>query len=274
METVDEITKSLSDGLSLRQKKFIEDGNRLNDNSKKSEKILISAIDDIILPYCKKKFKDMFDSEIKLLKTISLYELQKIFHKNGGPEPNEDNKNVYMKPDGGIFVAIINGEEYPILIIEDKIQGTNDIRFKNGESKQALGNAIERGAKNIRGAEMLFSKPLNIFPYVLFASGCDFHSSETISKRIEMMNYGIPNHTIELSKTNKKNIKEEITKNILPNINISKRYGKDIVSIFVKTHKWNELENGASKWEKNEIGLICCNIIDKVCVRIVEYLNK
>ena len=44
-------------------------------------------------------------------------------------------------------IAIVNNIEYPILIIEDKVQGTNDLRKKNGEKKQALGNAIVRATK-------------------------------------------------------------------------------------------------------------------------------
>ena len=207
-----------------------------------------------------------------MIYSISLYELQCIFNKNGGPEPNINNKNVCMKPDGGIIFAIINGNEYPILIIEDKVQGTNDTRRKNGEKKQALGNAIERGAKNVRGAEMLFSSNLNIFPYALFASGCDFHSSETIAKRIEMMNYGYPNNIIELEKNKTNDIENEITTNILPKIDINKKNGKDIISVFVKSHKWDELDHGSSRWSKNEYAKICCNIIDKVVVKLMEII--
>lgn len=263
---------TLSEGLSCRQIKYREEGHKLIDDSNLTEKILKSALNDIIIPYCKEKIKNIFNGDIIVRYSISLFELQNIYYKNGGPEPNINNKNVCMKPDGGIVFAIINGNEYPILIIEDKVQGTNDTRKQKGEKKQALGNAIERGAKNVRGAEMLFSSNLNIFPYALFASGCDFHSSETIAKRIEMMNYGYPNHIIELEKNKAIDIENEIITNILPKINIDKKNGKDIISVFVKSHKWDELEHGSSRWTKNEYAIICCNIIDKVIIKLMEII--
>lgn len=267
------VKKTLSEGLSDRHIKYREDGHQLIDDSKVTEKILLSSINDIILPYSKERIATLFGGNIRIAYSISLYELQCIFNKHGGgPEPNVNNKNVCMKPDGGIIFAIVNNIEYPILIIEDKVQGTNDLRKKNGEKKQALGNAIERGAKNVRGAEMLFSSNLNIFPYALFASGCDFHSSETIAKRIEMMNYGYPNHTIELDKNKTFDVENEIATKILPNININNRNGKNVISVFVKTHKWDELEHGTSRWTKNEYAMICCDIIDKSLIKLSEYL--
>jgi hypothetical protein len=265
--------KTLSQGLSERHIKYREDGHQLIDDSKITEKILISSITDIIFPYCQEKIKTLFGGDIKIVYSISLYELQCILNKyRGEPEPNINNKNVCMKPDGGIIFAIINNIEYPILIIEDKVQGTNDLRNKNGKKKQSLGNAIERAAKNVRGAEMLFSSNLNIFPYALFASGCDFHSSGTIAKRIEMMNYGYPNHTIELEKNRNIDIEHEIVAKILPNIDINKKNGLNVISAFVKTHKWDELEHGSSRWAKNEYAIICCDIIDKVIIKLGEHL--
>lgn len=274
--------KTLSEGLSKRHIKYREDGNQLIDDSKITEKILISSINQIIFPYTKDKIKNILGGDIRITYSISLYDLQYIFNKYGnGPEPNINNKNVCMKPDGGIIFAIINNIEYPILIIEDKVQGTNDLRRKNGEKKQALGNAIERGAKNVRGAEMLFSSNLNIFPYALFAyifpyalfaSGCDFHSTETIAKRIEMMNYGYPNHTIELKKNEPFDVENEIISKILPNIDINRKNNKDVISVFIKTHKWDELDHGASRWTKNEYAIICCDIIDKAVIKLSQYL--
>lgn len=267
-------TITQSELLSKKHKKYKKDGKQLNDDSKKSEKVLHKTINEIILPYAENKIKELFNGKIKHQKNISMYELQEIYQKNGGPEPDEKNKKYSMKPDGGIIIATINNIDYPILIIEDKVQGTNDLRKKIGEKKQPLGNAIERAGKNFRGAEMLFSSDLNIYPYVLFASGCDFHSSETIAQRIEMMNHGYPNNIIELSKNENYDIEEYITKNILPKININKRLNKDVASVFIKTHKWDEMEHGSSKWTSNELSIICCNIIDKVCDKLQIYINK
>ena len=47
-----------------------------------------------------------------------------------------------------------------ILISEVKSQGTNDAREKEGKSKQAMGNAIERLGKNMIG----FRTPLSPNP--------------------------------------------------------------------------------------------------------------
>jgi hypothetical protein len=161
-----------------------------------------------------------------------------------------------MKPDGGILFAV-KEERIPILIVEDKVQGTNDKRLEKKLGRQSTGNAIERAGKNIRGAEMLFTG--NIFPYVLFASGCDFHSTETIAKRIEMMNMGYPNHSIEISPDT-----VQTMTSLLPNIQVKKIGGKCIASVFVKSHKWNEMKHGASLWKKEEQVLLLKHVIDKV----------
>jgi hypothetical protein len=87
-----------------------------------------------------------------------------------------------------------------------------------------------------------------------------------------MMNYGYPNHTIELNKNKTFDVENEIATKILPNININNRNGKNVISVFVKTHKWDELEHGTSRWTKNEYAMICCDIIDKSLVKLSEYL--
>jgi hypothetical protein len=256
----------MSDGLSERLSQLNIDGRHLNDDSRPSEETLNGAMREII-PYAKELFQTV-GATVKQIKSMSLYECQQYFHKVGGPSPNPDNKNVSMKPDGGILmVTTATGETFPILIVEDKVQGTNDNLFKQNKKKQATGNAIERGAKNIRGAEMLFADR-DIFPYVLFASGCDFHSSETIAKRIEMMNMGVPNHYIEVKPTTSSEMIATTLAAIISAINIKKICGKSIASVFVKAHKWNEMSHGSSKWKKNEIVQICKQVIDKVFMSV------
>mgnify|MGYP001592015828 CR=1 FL=1 len=182
---------SQSECLSKNLILMYEEKRHLTDDSCSSEKILSKAMCEII-PYATGLFKKL-GYKIVHEKTISLYECQSFFEKVGGPKPNPENKKVYMKPDGGILFAVSEKEKIPILIVDDKVQGTNDNLFEQKKKKQASGNAVERAGKNIRGAEMLFDK-YEIFPCVIFASGCDFHSTETIAKRIEMLNMGIPNH--------------------------------------------------------------------------------
>ena len=256
---------SQSNGLSKRHKKMKADGHHLNDDSKHSENTLTTAMRAIV-EYAKEK-AEKIGGVISVKKTMTLYELQEHLHKIGGPSPNPDpkNKKVNIKPDGGIIIMQLCDKMYPILIVEDKVQGTNDNLFKNGKKKQATGNAIERGAKNMKAADMLYAG-LEYFSYVLFASGCDFHSSETIAKRIEMMNMGVPNHSIDISpKTSRDIIMAQIVNTIIPAINIKKMCGQySIASAFVKAHKWNEMEHSSSRWTAEEIVEICKSVVDKV----------
>lgn len=261
---------SKSTGLSERLKKFADDGRHLNDDSCVSEGTLSAAICELI-PYTTTLFASI-GATIEHKKTISLYECQEYFHKVGGPPPNSDNKKVCMKPDGGVFIMLHNGKRTPILIIEDKVQGTNDILHAESKKRQATGNAIERGAKNIRGAEMLFAD-LDIFPYVMFASGCDFHSSETIAKRIEMMNMGMPNHYIDVTP---ERTPEDIASALLAvkeSVSIKKLCGKSIATVFVKAHKWDSMPHGASSWKKAEIVDLCKKVIDDVFKSVSSKLS-
>ena len=254
---------SQSKNLSERLTQMGADGKHLNDDSSGSEKILSEAMTELI-SYATHSFKP-FGYTIVHEKTISLFDCQTFFEKAGGPTPNPENKKVCMKPDGGILYAIssIGDIRIPILIVEDNVQGTNDSLFEEGKKKQATGNAIERGAKNIRGAEMIFAG-VDFFPYVMFASGCDFHDTETIAKRLEMMNMGVPNHYIDITPTTSPDHIQSTIDIIISSININKLAGKSIASIFVKAHKWNEMKHGASSWTKNERLLIMKKVIDKV----------
>jgi hypothetical protein len=262
-----------SNGLSKRLTDMVENGRRLNHDSCSSERTLSEALHDDIIPYAEEKCKHI-GASLKHHKSISLYECQKIFNKYGGPSPNKDNQKFSMKPDGGILImTTLKGDEIALIIIEDKVQGTNDNLYEQKKKRQATGNAIERGAKNIRGAEMIFAGQ-NIFPYVMFASGCDFHSTETISKRIEMMNYGFPNHYIPLTTTTTQTEVDEKITTILQSININKMLGKSIASVFIKSHKWDEMKHGSSLWKKEEIVVICKKVIDKVFESLISSLTQ
>lgn len=254
--------KTQSAALRTRIKTMHDGGQHFNDDSKHSEDRLTSVIQGKILPHARARIEKI-GGAVVFLKQISLYDVMEIFAQHNPNEEIdncEENKKVYMKPDGGILIAIIDGKSYPILLTEDKLQGTNDERRAQGLARQATGNAIERAAKNIRGAEMLFcASP--VFPYVLFASGCDLHSSETISKRLEMMNYGVKNHYIEMSTIEQ--LVEARVAQMLDRINIAKRFGgKCVASMFVKAHKWDEMTHGASAWSIAEIEAVCMRVVD------------
>lgn len=256
-------------GLSQRHHQLHSDGKHLCCDSSVSEGTLKDALIDII-KYAKNKIES-YGATMEYKTSISLYECQEAFQKCGGPVPNVINKKVFMKPDGGVIFACINDNKYPILIVEDKVQGTNDSRLTEGKPKQSLGNAIERAAKNIRGCEMLCSNT-NVFPYVIFASGCDFHHTETISKRLEMMNFGISNHYIEITEDIAKQphqielkVNEECEK-----IYINKISGYGIATIFIKSHKWDKMSHGSSKWTKTEIITVCKCVIDQAIDAILK----
>lgn len=89
-----------------------------------------------------------------------------------------------MRPDGGILsMCDADGERYPLLIVEVKNQGTNDLRRAEGKPKQAKGNAIERLGKNVIGfrAAMLTE---GILPFVCFGDGCAFAEDSSILDRV------------------------------------------------------------------------------------------
>jgi type II restriction enzyme len=89
-----------------------------------------------------------------------------------------------MRPDGGILsIKDKAGALFPVLIVEVKNQGTNDLRKAEGKPIQAKGNAIERLGKNVIGfrAAMLHE---GILPFVCFGDGCDFADNSSILDRV------------------------------------------------------------------------------------------
>lgn len=261
-----------SGGLRARHIAMHNEGRTLIDDSSISESNLNGAMVQIIQHAQEQVGYRFPNANVTHLKKITLYDLQCEFFKSGcGGVPDDHNKTVFIRPDGGIITVSIDGTNYPLLIAEDKVQGTNDLRMSEHKNKQATGNAIERGAKNIRTCEMLCAH-LTYFPYLLFASGCDFHSSETISKRIEMMNMGTPNHYIELSPNT---INEEVdlaVDKIVHTIDIRKKWGNKycIATALVKAHKWDEMPHRASLWKKEEYVRICNKAIDKAIDEIIH----
>jgi type II restriction enzyme len=90
----------------------------------------------------------------------------------------------HMLPDGGILSLIDKqGTRRPVLIVEVKNQGTNDLRAKEGKSRQASGNAIERLGKNVIGLRTALL-PEGIMPFVCFGDGCDFAETSSIRDRV------------------------------------------------------------------------------------------
>jgi Restriction endonuclease EcoRI len=96
-------------------------------------------------------------------------------------EPQERSS---MRPDGGILSMVDNDDHlHPILIVEVKNQGTNDLRAAEGKPRQAMGNAIERLGKNVIGFRTAML-PQGIMPFVCFGYGCDFADGSSILDRV------------------------------------------------------------------------------------------
>lgn len=96
-----------------------------------------------------------------------------------------------IKPDGGmLFLKRKDDASYKkiLLITEAKRQGTNDIRTKQGQNKQATGNAIERLGKNLTGIKAMLNHE-KITPFVCFGWGCDFAEAEkTVLAKLNVLN--------------------------------------------------------------------------------------
>ena len=230
----------------------------LIDDSRASELMLHESLEDVVRDYARPKV-EREGGTLEWVPTATLFECQQRF---GACVPAEENRRVFMRPDGGIFYAVFGQRRWPILITEDKVQGTNDRLFAEGKKRQSTGNAIERCAKNIRMAEMLFTD-MTVFPYVIFAAGCDFHPTETIAKRLEALNYGFSNRTlvVEPAQTSKQ-LSDSFQDDVLGLIDIGLRRGKCVATIAVKAHKYDELPPGSSSWSKFERFLVCCRVVD------------
>ncbi len=262
--------KSQSEGLADRQKKYHENGKHLCQDSNISESTLKTSMEKI-KQYAKKEI-EKYGGKYSFVNKVTLYEAQVAYHKAGGPSPDIENDKYFMKPDAGIIFAQFGDEKYVIFCGEDKIQGTNDIRYCDNLNKQSCGNAIERFAKNVRACELLTSN-MSVFPYIIFASGCDFHHTETISKRFEMGNYGKTNYYINISnEATKEDINTKL-EDIIKNISIDNWKGnKCCSSIFVKAHKYDEMPNGSSLWSVEERIKISKHVIDLTLNHIQEKL--
>src|SRR5665213_430948 len=93
-----------------------------------------------------------------------------------------------MRPDGGILSMLDkNGTYFPILIVEVKNQGTNDLRSTEGKPRQAMGNAIERLGKNVIGFRTAMLSE-GIVPFLCFGDGCDFEETSSILDRVVTIN--------------------------------------------------------------------------------------
>ena len=165
--------------------------NIFNKNAKDQEVVLSDCVDKV-LDEVQKEYPDLEIRRKDILKKTEIAEAL-----NNGYRPENDKS--FVKPDGGIIEVKIGKSWYPLLISEMKKQGTNQEREKEGKKKQAKGNAIERASKNVDEFRLwCANKKLNYFPYVMFASGCDFHVGSTIYDRCDPLTSYKPRNNINI----------------------------------------------------------------------------
>jgi len=54
-----------------------------------------------------------------------------------------------IRPDGGVFYLQNEKGEFGFLVVEDKIQGSNDLRHEKGLKKQSTGNAYRASVQKL-----------------------------------------------------------------------------------------------------------------------------
>jgi type II restriction enzyme len=152
-------------------------------------------------------------------------------------------ENTYIKPDGGFLYMTIDEKLYPILVSEQKRQGTNDTILLKGRKKQGKGNAVERLGKNVDAFDVLFGDE-DIYPFVVFLQGCDFYSPEsTIVDRVRTIANFQPMNVINL-----------YWKQIRKNKNTAGSY-------FMRGHSMHEAP-GTSDWTFDEMFNVMFEIAD------------
>jgi len=158
----------------------------------KGQEAVVSDCVDQVIDEVQKEYPDLEFRRKDILKKTEIAEAL-----NNGYRPENDKS--FVKPDGGIIEVKIGKSWYPLLISEMKKQGTNQEREKEGKKKQAKGNAIERASKNVDEFRLwCANKKLNYFPYVMFASGCDFHVGSTIYDRCDPLTSYKPRNNINI----------------------------------------------------------------------------
>ena len=167
-----------------------------NDVSKCKDKKIMKVVYRVMVILEKKHHELRFEHDRSLYLKDLIFSLKK---ENPDFDFEDVLPNSHILPDGGILYMIKNGIKHPILVSEEKQQGTNDLRINEGLSKQSKGNAVERLAKNLKVIELLFSNE-KINPFICFLQGCDFHPTESIVDRAKSIFHFLKKDTINLYK--------------------------------------------------------------------------
>jgi len=194
------MSMSLSDSLRNRT-----DQHKVKNEISKEQDRKISSIANQIVSDLEEKYPDL---EFGWHKKLLLSDIQSTvvgsldgskFSRMTRLELEPVRPNTYITPDGGFIFVKVDGKKKYICISEEKTQGTNDKRLLEGKKKQGRGNAAERLAKNYNTLDFLFTRE-DIFPFVAFLQGCDFHEDYTIGDRIKSVYRFLPQNKINLYK--------------------------------------------------------------------------
>ena len=152
----------------------------LNLKSEVQETTLADALVDVVA-----RLQEAFEVELQHDSRWWLHEIISSLRRDFPEVPfAKPPKNRWMEPDGGVLSVVDReGNRHVILISEVKSQGTNDEREKEGKSKQAMGNAIERLGKNMIGFRTAMLSE-SIMPFVCFGDGWDFKPGSYILDRV------------------------------------------------------------------------------------------
>ena len=224
----------------------------------KSESTLACALNEI-KSYCH-EIASAMNVEFYWKKSIGIHELI--------PGSKSD-KKCFINPDGGLFFVKIDSKSYCFMIVEDKYQGTNDVRKSKDLPKQSTGNAIERVFKNLNASWHLF-KDLPICPYLVFVAGCDFHNTETIIDRIgPISNFGRDPIVWEMEGDTAFDPNDMLSK-----INLKKDNMREFATFCVKTHKYDQFPYGSSLWQRDERLKIMKHVAYESLKGIVIFHNR
>jgi len=178
---------------SARMRETICNNKIASSKSKKTEKKLAIVSKHVLgdlqdeFPEEKIEIQSQLGNKELIEATKKFFEQTIYVEANGEPlKAMTNNLRSSIRPDGGIITIEIEGKKHVVLVAENKIQGTNKKRKQEGEIKQAMGNAIERLAKNVKEIE-LFTALEEITPYVTFASGCDLYEGSPIQERVRSL---------------------------------------------------------------------------------------
>jgi len=199
-----------------------------NAKSKKAEKLLVTAV---------KKVKETLESQghkVELKFKLSYYDMAQNSHIHlGTPAPTEDDKDSTVHPDGGVL--LVDGKIAGIF--EDKYEGTADDVGNEGK-KWAGGSTIDRTFKNVNACKM-YCAGTGVFPYVVFAHGCNFHPKKKVSKRLEQGNWKYPNQVVIVTPDDDGTVQfERLLETITPETVRPRGKFKnlEVASVFIKTH--------------------------------------